>query len=108
MASEKRLNSEEVFDQEMEFDDDMLLHLGNPFTGIIYSLYPNSSLRHEHSYKDGFHDGLCRDWYSNGQLKKERVFRRGQTIGKVTEWHENGKIKSIKESEYGIELEYDE
>jgi antitoxin component YwqK of YwqJK toxin-antitoxin module len=97
-----------IDENDLEYDDDQAISNGVPFTGIAFSDYPNSRLKREAPYKDGFEEGLCREWFLNGQLKCEWFAVHGRATGKVTEWHETGKIKSIQEVEYGAELSYDE
>jgi antitoxin component YwqK of YwqJK toxin-antitoxin module len=72
MNSPVRVN-EDLFD----FDDDVRLYEGKPFTGIAFGEYPNSKLKRELPYKDGFPEGLCREWHSNGQLEREWCAVRG-------------------------------
>jgi antitoxin component YwqK of YwqJK toxin-antitoxin module len=97
-----------VNEDEFELDDDQVLYNGQPFTGTGFSYYPNSRLKREAPYKDGFEEGVCRVWYAGGQLKREWFAVHGTITGKATEWHESGEIKSVAEFEGGVELNYDE
>ncbi|MBD8498789.1 toxin-antitoxin system YwqK family antitoxin [Paenibacillus arenosi] len=81
---------------------------GKPFTGLTYELYENGCLRYFCFYKNGFKEGMFREYYRSGKLKSEEVMKYGQTIGKRTIWYESGKIKSVSEHEQGIELSYNE
>jgi len=103
MNSTVRVN-EDLFD----FDDDLRLYEGKPFTGIAFGEYPNSRLKRELPHRDGFPEGLCREWHPNGQLECEWFAVRGRAVGKIKEWFENGTIQSIGEYEYGIEMRYEQ
>lgn len=92
----------------LEFIDDALAYDGEPFTGISIEKYSSGNIKQEHSYLDGFPNGLCRDWYESGQLKSEWVALKGEAPNEITEWFENGQMKSKKISEHGVELRYEE
>jgi antitoxin component YwqK of YwqJK toxin-antitoxin module len=103
MNSPVRVN-EDLFD----FDNDVRIYEGKPFTGIGFGDYFDSRLKRELPYRDGFPEGLCNEWHPNGQLQREWFAVRGRAVGKVKSWYENGKIQSIGEYEYGVEMRYEE
>jgi len=92
----------------LEFQDDALTYMGQPFTGISVLQYSSGKPKKELNYRDGFPERLCREWYENGQLRSQWVASKGEAPAKITEWFDNGAIKSNKISEHGVELEYKE
>jgi antitoxin component YwqK of YwqJK toxin-antitoxin module len=92
----------------IEWDGDIRLYNGQPFTGVGFSLNQNGQLELERHYKDGFEEGLCREWYSNGQLELEYFAIRGLANGRLTKWHKHGQVKSIDLCEHGIVTKYEE
>ena len=103
MISQNRINAD-----ELEFADAQSFYNGVPFTGVGFRVYPNLRLEEEIPYKDGYPDGVCREWFANGQMKAEWFAIHGRAIGKVKQWHQNGKLKSVGDYEHGVELKYDE
>lgn len=97
-----------IDDNELDFDGDQRTYNGAPFNGIGFLVYPNSQLKREAVYRDGFEEGLVREWHPNGQLKKEWFAVHGQATGKLVRWHDNGQIASVVEAEYGSVLRRDE
>jgi antitoxin component YwqK of YwqJK toxin-antitoxin module len=95
-------------EDELEFDGDILLYRGTPFTGTAQTTYPDGTLRSQRPYVEGFAEGVCREWHSNGQLSRDWLAVRGRTNGKKCEWHPNGTVKSIGYFCRGAELAYDE
>ncbi len=76
---------------------------GKPVTGTVVAHNSSGQLLAETPYKDGFPNGLVREWYDNGQQKLEREVRfvdRGQNggglevVGVNKAWCENGTLKS--------------
>jgi antitoxin component YwqK of YwqJK toxin-antitoxin module len=97
-----------VKEEHLHWDDDVTVFNGLPFTGVAFLEYPNAVLKREAYYKDGFEEGLVREWHANGKLKREWLAVHGRAEGKVTEWHDNGMVKSVGEYEYGVELRFGE
>src|SRR5947209_5600931 len=93
---------------ELDFDEDLALYEGRPFTGIAECSNANESLLRQAYYRDGFEEGTCRDWYPNGQIKLEWFAVRGTIHGKSTEWHDNGAPKSVASYIHGVEISYEE
>ena len=82
-----------VLDDLLEYDGDVRLWNGKPFTGIGYDEYPNGQLEYENNYRDGLPVGLQREWFPNGQIKKEVHAISGLGSSKVTIWHANSQIQ---------------
>ena len=96
-----------IDEDALEFDEDVRLFEGQPFTGVARSVYPNGKVRNEMTFCHGFEDGVCRSWHSNGQLSREWHATRGVVNGKEYEWHESGAIKSVGYYVHGVELTFD-
>jgi len=93
-----------VREDDLGADGDIVLYNGVPFTGIGYDLHPDGKLAHEVAYKDGFPDGVWREWYVSGQTKLESECRKGLKHGRTTYWFPNGAVKSVANFELGIKL----
>ncbi|QDU23955.1 toxin-antitoxin system YwqK family antitoxin [Urbifossiella limnaea] len=100
MADDVRVN-----ENDLELDEDMLLLAGVPFSGVGFDLYEDGSLRSESPFRDGFRDGLCREWHPNGRLRCEWIAAQGTITGVKTEWHPGGALKAVGQYEYGVEIE---
>ena len=61
-----------------------------PYTGKVYSLYPNGKMKSQRNYKDGKLDGLIFAWHENGQKFWEENFKDGEPEGLGFAWHRNG------------------
>jgi antitoxin component YwqK of YwqJK toxin-antitoxin module len=96
------MNPNPINADNLEWDDDLTLLDGLPYSGAAFSLYADGSREMEMFYKDGFLDGVCRKWYANGNLKEEWYSNRGRTFGKHKKWYMDGKIKSIADCEHGV------
>ena len=59
------------------------------YTGIAFEC-KDGKVKRLHNYKEGKHDGLCREWYENGQLEKEVNYKDDEEDGMYRRWHENG------------------
>lgn len=92
----------------LEYDGDVSVFRGEPFSGTAFLEYPDGAPRRETPYKDGFEHGICREWHPNGQLQREWTAIHGRAEGQVTEWHANGQTRSIGVYEKGVELSFAE
>ncbi len=97
-----------INEDELDWDDDLSVLDGVPYSGTGFLVYPDGTLKREVFYRDGFEEGVCIEWHPNGKLKREWFAERGRAKGKVTEWHDNETVKSVGEYEFGTELQYDE
>ncbi|WP_271814563.1 toxin-antitoxin system YwqK family antitoxin [Clostridium beijerinckii] len=88
------------------------LYNGIPFTGFTFSMHPTTGqLKLLISFKDGFEDGIYREWYENGQLKEVREITHGQSDGYKICWYPDGLLKSEAQCMQGFtisEKEWDE
>ena len=97
-----------VLYDDVEFDDQLALVNGKPFTGIIFAQHPNGQLEAEKNYKEGLPEGLQREWYPNGQLKHEWNAIRGHGSSLATEWYENGQMKRRTYCRFGWQVRVQE
>lgn len=93
--------------EDVEFDDELALVHGAPFTGIITSAHPNG-LRTEKNYRDGLPEGPQREWYPSGQLKEECIAIRGHGASTIVEWYENGQMKRRTYCRFGFQIRVQE
>lgn len=84
------------------------VHNQKPFTGIVFSLFPQTSDTAKIScFKDGRENGLWLQFYINGQLQQKRYFEDGVKTKTDSVWWENGQLKmacSFENGEYEGEL----
>lgn len=81
-----------VYD-DLEFDDQLALLEGVPFTGTVYANYPDGGMEVEFNYSQGLPAGIQRRWYPNGQLEQEWDAVRGRGSAWSREWYPNGVMK---------------
>lgn len=95
MLSEPSVSSRVNYDA-LEFDDELALLDGVPFTGIVYSLNRDGGLESEGRYVDGLPDGLEEQWYPDGQIEHRIMFVRGNGSSEASTWYRNGQLRSVK------------
>lgn len=78
---------------DIEFDDQLALLDGAPFTGVAYANYPNGGLEVEFNYCQGLPSGIQRRWYPDGKLEQEWDAVRGRGAAWSREWYRNGVMK---------------
>lgn len=79
-------------DPEVDLDyDHRLLYRGEVFTGEVEEYLAGHRVSLV-TYKDGFRDGLFREWYKSGVLRAEGTMRMGSLSGEYKSWHENGAL----------------
>ena len=90
----------------LEYDAESARHTldGVPFTGVVFSVWPNGQLESESELRDGLNWGFSRSWHSTGAKLGEAEMRAGALHGRSREWHKNGQLASDGEHEYGITL----
>lgn len=81
---------------EVDFDDDLALVDGRPFTGIIFGLDGDGRLRSESHYRDGLPDGPSEEWTPDGRLERRWIAIRGNGASEAWEWHGNGRMRSYR------------
>ena len=64
-----------------------------PYTGPIFSLYPNGKKKNSGNLINGGKDGLWTEWYQNGKIKAEEYYKDGKADDIWVSWHENNKLK---------------
>jgi antitoxin component YwqK of YwqJK toxin-antitoxin module len=80
-------------------------HKGIPFTGFAFSMHPvNGELQLLATFKEGFEEGIYREWHENGQLKEVREMTQGQSDGYKICWYPNGLLKSQCQYMEGITI----
>ena len=83
------------------------------YSGTLYQLYPNGSMKAEATYKEG-RATLGKAWYENGQLKMETDYPYKNDFfdygGEIYNWYENGRPLYYQEISGGgsMILYYDE
>jgi len=83
-----------------------------PFSGLLYELYPNGDILGYSFYKDGYEDGENVDFYDNGAVSHYMYYNKNDSASLVIEWFRNGSISKITEkTDHGKHeryIEYDE
>jgi antitoxin component YwqK of YwqJK toxin-antitoxin module len=82
---------------------------GQPFSGILFNLYWDGSIRVEYEMINGLKHGKHKKFYLNGQIESESLYVRDKKHGLSIENHENGNIseKSLfKNGLYHGEVSY--
>ena len=78
----------------LEFDDDLALLDGIPFTGIVRSQFPDGMLEYSGRYRDGLREGLNERWYPNGQIFNRGIAIRGAGSSETWTWYPDGTLRS--------------
>ena len=89
---------------EIEFDDQLGLLNGVPFTGVIYADYENGQPEIEFNYVNGLPSGLQRRWYPSGRLEEEWHAIRGQGSAWSRKWYPNGVMKFERSNEDNLSI----
>lgn len=78
-----------VYYSDLEFDDQLALRHGVPFTGIAFSVHYGGNVEFQGNYVEGLPDGLQEEWYSDGQLAGRAIAVRGRGSSESWRWHPN-------------------
>ena len=78
---------------------------GEPVTGLVVRKGAGDKVLAETEYKDGFPEGVMREWYDGGQQKSELNVRLGTTprgqdlvdVGTRRSWCENGTLREERD-----------
>lgn len=81
---------------DLEFDDDLALLDGEPFTGTVFSLHVDGSPESEGQYVDGLPEGVQQEWFRSGQPARRWIAVRGAGASESWAWHENGQLRSYR------------
>ena len=64
-----------------------------PFSGMVYNVYPDGQREYEGEYKDGQPNGLLVYWYKNGNKMREGRLKDGIPVGRWTNYQDDGSVK---------------
>lgn len=81
---------------DVDFDDDLALVAGKPFTGMIVSEHPDGSAESRRNYVEGLPEGEQQEWYPTGQLERRWIAIRGHGSSEVWSWHANGQPRTYR------------
>jgi antitoxin component YwqK of YwqJK toxin-antitoxin module len=70
---------------------------GEKCKGEIVDTFKNGKIKFKAVFKDGFPEGLTKEFYENGALKETGSVTNGVRVGKWKVFNENGTLKFIKE-----------
>jgi len=90
--------------EELEFDDTLYYHNGQPFTGVAFEQPEGGRVIGEIQYRYGVPDGIKRLWYDNGQPKREINYKLNIPHGVEREWFVDGRPKAERQYELGVLL----
>jgi antitoxin component YwqK of YwqJK toxin-antitoxin module len=99
-----KVNSADTYLNQREA---MLYYHGQPFSGAVYSLYPNGDIAKIAHYADGLQEGTTTIWYPGRKLAQQRWFADGKKEGINRGWWPNGKLKfeyHFSDGEYNGEV----
>lgn len=78
------------------------------YTGLLYGVYDNLSLRYYAFYEDGVKNGIKITFYSSGEMQSYSFYSEGEITGIYYEWYENGMIKKYIDRIHDKRIEVDE
>ncbi|MEY9212686.1 hypothetical protein NI17_004450 [Thermobifida halotolerans] len=83
-----------VREDELEFDDDgVAFYQRELFTGEAIEFDNLGNRVGLTTYKDGYEEGISREWAPGGNLISEGVVARGgRAVGLWRRWHSNGRL----------------
>ncbi|MCU7613419.1 toxin-antitoxin system YwqK family antitoxin [Chryseobacterium sp. GMJ5] len=91
---QKKLKYYYFSDINLENNNGLVTLNHQPFTGMVYSLYPNTKDTAEvMGFKNGREHAEWKQFFPNGRLKQRRFFDNGIKIKSLKEWWDNGKLK---------------
>lgn len=97
-----------VLYDDVNFDDQLALIDGKPFTGRIIARYESGELEEERNYIDGLPSGLQRRWHANGQLSDKSIAIRGHGVSIHEEWYPNGQMKRRTHAKFEVRIHIQE
>ncbi|MFY1045896.1 toxin-antitoxin system YwqK family antitoxin [Chryseobacterium sp. GP-SGM7] len=78
----------------LENRNGLVVNDNKPFSGIIYSFYPNTKDTAEiMGFKNGKEHSQWKRFFLNGKLMEQRFFNNGTKVKTLKQWWENGKPK---------------
>lgn len=91
---QEKLNYYNLTDIHLENNNGLVIYNGKPFSGIVYSFYPNTKDTAEvFGFYKGKEHGEWKQFFSNGRLRQQRFFDNGTKVKTLKEWWENGRMK---------------
>jgi antitoxin component YwqK of YwqJK toxin-antitoxin module len=70
-----------------------LLHDGNLYTGeVVETDDDDGTILCLNTYKDGYEDGIQKEWYRDGSPKSVYRTVKGSPVGESEEWYDNGQL----------------
>jgi antitoxin component YwqK of YwqJK toxin-antitoxin module len=66
-----------------------------PFTGVLFSKYPNGQFNSWQEYVDGVGQGLWINYYENGNYKEIGHYEQNRVEGPIQKFHPNGKLEAV-------------
>lgn len=91
---EKKLNYYNLNAIYLENNNGSVFHNGKLFSGVVYSLYPDTKDTAEiMGFKNGKEHGEWKQFFPSGKLSSQRFFDKGIKIKTLKEWWDNGNIK---------------
>jgi len=82
-----------ITDAALSRQADVFYYHNEPFTGIIYSLFPSGDTARAETFVNGKEDGWLKWWYPNKRLAQLRYFSKGEKTGVHRGWWEDGSPK---------------
>ncbi len=70
-------------------------YFGQPFSGVLYSRFPNGQFSKFSFYWQGKSHGKEYTWFENGKLQQQRSYHLGYPEGPNKLWFSDGKPRSI-------------
>jgi antitoxin component YwqK of YwqJK toxin-antitoxin module len=93
-SKQEKFNYYNLNDIHLENNNGLAIYKGKPFSGIVYSFYPNTKDTAEViGFNKGKEHGEWKQFFPNGKLHQQRYFNNGTKVKTLKEWWENGKIK---------------
>lgn len=77
---------------------EILYYQNEPFTGFIVDYYSNGNLASEEEYKNGYKEGVIREYFENGQMEEEYFIKFNRLCKSFKLWDINGNL--IKYTKY--------
>ena len=66
-----------------------------PYTGVLYALYPNGNTLSWQEYENGVGQGKWINYYENGNLKEVGRYEQNRVEGPIRKYYENGQLKAV-------------
>lgn len=93
-SKQENFNYYNLTDIHLENNNGLAISNGKPFSGIVYSFYPNTKDTAEvFGFNKGKEHGEWKQFFPNRKLHQQRFFDNGAKVKTLKEWWENGKMK---------------